>query len=127
MDDLPEARCQHGNIWGMCCGDTSETRQLDHMARDFSSGTDALGILKEASDCIQSRAILRDTPGERAMAKSVRAFNELTGHNLSEKDGNFFLVCLKASRAYSGHDKDNYIDGSAYFALAGEASGNEDK
>lgn len=114
--NLDDHRCKHGNEWGECCG-------IEHPERQFKSN--ALTILKEASDCIQERAIQRDESGKRSMERTVRAFNALTGNDLSEEDGWFFMVCLKSGRAYSGHDRDNYIDGSAYFALAGEAADNE--
>jgi hypothetical protein len=51
------------------------------------------------------------------------AFNALTGHELSERDGWLFMVMLKAARATAGgHNPDDYEDGAAYFALAGESA-----
>lgn len=80
-------------------------------------------ILAAAAQCISDRAATRDLPAERSMARNVRAFNVLTGHTLTERDGWLFMVTLKAARATAGsHNPDDYIDGAAYFALAGESA-----
>lgn len=55
------------------------------------------------------------------MARTVAAFNALTGHALTEFDGWMFMATLKADRACGGSQKaDDIEDGAAYFALAGE-------
>lgn len=81
-------------------------------------------ILQRAAQHIADRATLRDLPeGERSMHRAVIAFNALTGAALSERDGWLFMAVLKASRATAGaHNEDDYEDGAAYFALAGEAA-----
>lgn len=81
-------------------------------------------ILTRAAQHIADRAASRDQPqGERSMARAVGAFNALTGHTLSERDGWLFMVALKAARATAGaHNPDDYEDGAAYFALAGESA-----
>ncbi len=57
------------------------------------------------------------------MARCVNIFNALTDHALSEREGWMFMVCLKAARAQVGAlQTDDYTDGGAYFALAGEAA-----
>lgn len=67
-----------------------------------------------------------DTQEERSMGKTVAAFNALTGHTLTEEQGWLFMVTLKMARAQQGEYKDdNYLDGTAYFALAGEAANAE--
>lgn len=64
-----------------------------------------------------------DKQEERSMGKTVAAFNALTGHSLTEEQGWLFMVTLKMARAQQGHYKDdNYLDGTAYFALAGGAA-----
>lgn len=64
-----------------------------------------------------------DKQEERSMGKTVAAFNALTGHSLTEEQGWLFMVALKMARAQQGQYKDdNYLDGTAYFALAGEAA-----
>jgi len=55
------------------------------------------------------------------MARAVTTFNSLTGHKLTEREGWVFMAILKLSRAQAGrHVMDDYIDGAAYMALAGE-------
>ena len=85
----------------------------------------AADILQRAASHMKDRAAQRDTPkGERSMARCVAAFNALTGHNLSERDGWLYMVVLKAARATNtacGRE-DDYEDMTAYASLAGEAA-----
>lgn len=82
-------------------------------------------VLQAGLDAIGNRAKERDTDAERSMGKAVAAFNALTGHALTERQGWLFMVALKASRSEAGAVvPDDYIDGAAYFALAGEAATN---
>lgn len=81
-------------------------------------------ILRAAAATIDQRGTERDQPGgERSMSRTVAAFNALTGHQLSERDGWLFMVALKAARATATPvgRPDDYLDGAAYFALAGES------
>lgn len=81
-------------------------------------------ILRQSAQHIEDRAEQRDQDGgERSMARCVAAFNALTGHQLSERDGWLFMVQLKAARATSTATglADDYQDGAAYFELAGES------
>ena len=85
----------------------------------------ATEILDAASQHMRDRASQRDQPGgERSMPRVIAAFNALTGHNLSERDGNLFMVVLKAARATTTATgvPDDYQDGAAYFAMAGECA-----
>lgn len=83
----------------------------------------APAILQEASRCIADRASERDQESERSMARCVAAFNAMYNLNLSEEQAWMFMVFLKAARASGGSFKlDDYVDGSAYFALAGESA-----
>ncbi len=80
-------------------------------------------FLQKALDAISARAAERDQEQERSMARCVDMFNALTDHALSEREGWMFMVCLKAARAQFGVlQTDDYTDGGAYFALAGEAA-----
>lgn len=83
----------------------------------------ATDILISAADAITDRADQRDCEnGERSMARAVTTFNALTKHSLSERDGWVFMAILKLSRAQEGrHIIDDYMDGAAYMALAGES------
>ena len=83
----------------------------------------ATDLLQSAYDQIGDRAAERDTETERSMSSTVNAFNALYGTNLTEEQGWMFMVFLKAARAKGGKVRvDDYVDGSAYFALAGEAA-----
>lgn len=83
----------------------------------------AQDILRKGAQHIDDRAAARDQAGgERSMARTVAAFNALTGHALSERDGWLFMVQLKAARATNTPTgiPDDYEDMAAYSALAGE-------
>lgn len=85
----------------------------------------AVSILNDAAECIGDRAAERDTDNERSMLSTVNAFNAMYGTELTETQGWMFLAFLKASRAKGGDFReDDYTDGAAYFALAGECDGN---
>lgn len=76
---------------------------------------------------MEDRATTYDAPaGERSMAKTVAAFNALTGHSLTEEQGWLFMEVLKLARSQQGNFKrDNYEDAVAYAALRGEAAEKE--
>lgn len=85
-------------------------------------------ILVRAAERISEAAAARDNKaGERSMARSVRAFKGLTGHSLTEREGWVFMAVLKLARAQAGgeYNEDDYVDGAAYMALAGEAGEKE--
>ncbi|MFS1524480.1 DUF6378 domain-containing protein [Microbulbifer sp. 2304DJ12-6] len=84
----------------------------------------APAFLEKAAQHMRDRAEQRDSEnGERSMAKTVTAFNALYGFDLTEEQGWLFMVLLKQSRASCGvFVPDDYEDGAAYFALAGEAA-----
>jgi hypothetical protein len=46
--------------------------------------------------------------------KTVGAFNALTGHNLTVKEGMLFMVCVKLSREAYKHKRDNLVDACGY-------------
>lgn len=81
-------------------------------------------ILQSAADAISQRAAQRDAEQERSMARSVAAFNALTGRDLTENEGWLFMAVLKMARATTPgapYHADDYVDGAAYVALAGES------
>lgn len=96
---------------------------LPTLATAAEEPLDALEILLAAADCIGDRASQCDqADGERSMSRAVDTFNTLAGHHLSERDGWIFMAVLKLARAQGGrHVLDDYIDGAAYLALAGES------
>ena len=87
----------------------------------------AHNILERAAQHMRDRASTYDKPeGERSMCATVRAFQAITGHQLTEEQGWLFMALLKAVRSQQGaYRADSYEDGAAYFALAGEAACNE--
>ena len=88
----------------------------------------AADICKQAIETMAERGKTYDKSQgrERSMGKTVAAFNALTGHKLTEEQGWLFMAVLKMARAQQGEYKhDNYLDGTAYFSLAGEAAANE--
>lgn len=91
------------------------------------SETKAVQILNEAVQIMAERGKSYDKSGgqaERSMPKIVAMFNALTGHELTPAQGWKFMACLKLARSEQGeHREDNYLDGAAYFALAGEEAG----
>jgi hypothetical protein len=89
--------------------------------------TQASEILRTAMNHLIERGITYDAKGgERSMSKVVQMFNTYKGSNLSVEDGWMFMVLLKMVRCSQGEFKlDNYEDGSAYFALAGEEAAQE--
>ena len=84
----------------------------------------ALSFLNNAANHMAERAVQYDSPnGERSIAATVTAFNAATGLNLTEAQGWFFMLMLKAVRSQQGEFKaDSFEDLVAYAALAGEAA-----
>lgn len=80
-------------------------------------------ILQSAAETMNSRAAERDTEAERSMARTVKAFNAMYDKDLTEVEGWRFMEMLKMARAHGGVPRlDDYLDGAAYSALAGEAA-----
>ena len=80
-------------------------------------------ILQNAAAEMQDRAASRDTPeGERSMGRCVKAFNAMFGTELTETQGWQFMELLKMARSVGGEFRlDDFTDGVAYAALAGES------
>lgn len=96
-------------------------------------------IMQEAIETMAERGKTYDTqdklatfsdeypaPVERSMGKVVSMFNTLTGHTMTEEEGWDFMVLLKLARASNGYKADNFVDGAAYFGLAGECAAEKD-
>lgn len=83
-------------------------------------------ILNKALGHLSDRAVTYDKPdGERSMAKTVAAINAIYDLGMTEVQGWHFMELLKMVRSSQGAFKaDNFEDGSAYAALAGEAAYN---
>jgi hypothetical protein len=84
----------------------------------------AIEFLAKAGDIMQSRAKQYDKPdGERSMDATVKAFNAVTGRNLTESDGWLLMLILKNVRQWQKPDyhADSAEDAVAYSALLAEA------
>jgi len=80
-------------------------------------------FLESGIQAIKDRASFRDVDAERSMGRTVKAFNAIYDTNLTEEQGWMFMVMLKAARSRGGKfNSDDYVDGAAYFGLAGEAA-----
>ncbi len=81
-------------------------------------------LAEQAKEIRDARGKQRDTPeGERSMATTVAIFNARYGTELNEEMGWQFMADLKSVRDSQGQfDPDNYIDGSNYILLKGEAA-----
>ena len=81
-------------------------------------------FLLRARQDIESRGQVRDQPdGERAMERTVNAFNELFKTDLTETQGWMFMAILKIARSTGGKfHADDYQDLASYGALAGECA-----
>lgn len=81
-------------------------------------------ILKKSTQHMLDRAATYDKPeGERSMAKTVQAFNAITGRDITTAEGWLMLAVLKQVRAFQNPGKphvDSLEDGPAYLALMAE-------
>ena len=81
-------------------------------------------ILKKSAQHMLDRATTYDKPeGERSMAKTVQAFNAITGRDITTAEGWLMLAVLKQVRAFQNPGKphvDSLEDGPAYLALMAE-------
>lgn len=117
---------------GAVLAETNENKQpnmdVSHLFERTQPAT-AQEFLNAAEIHMGARANTYDKPeGERSMAKTVEAFNTITGRDLSETDGWLMMTLLKAVRANQGQFKsDNYEDLVAYAALMGESASNESR
>lgn len=85
------------------------------------NGVDANYIMNKAIEIVSLHNADRDKTNERAMREIVEVFNTLTGHCLSEYEGNLFMICLKLVRMFRNpKELDNYVDAIGYIGLTGE-------
>ena len=86
--------------------------------------TTAPHLLERASAHMADRAATYDAPGgERSMARTVVAFNALTGRDLKESEGWLLMQLLKDARQCqrTNYHADSAEDCIAYAALKAEA------
>lgn len=90
--------------------------------------TTAADFLRAGLKHMEDRAQTYDKPeGERSMGATVRAFNAITGRDLSESEGWLLLQILKDVRLFTspGFHRDSAEDCAAYAALKAEAKSKE--
>lgn len=88
----------------------------------------ATEMLGRAAALLHERGQSYDKPqGERSMARTVSAFNAITGRDLTEAEGWLFMQQLKQVRLFtrSGYHADSAEDNIAYAALMAEAKERE--
>ena len=82
---------------------------------------EAKETMEKAISIVEGHATDRDIGKERSMKRIVAVFNRLTGHTLSELDGDTFMVCLKLVRMQiNPNEPDNYVDAIGYIGMASE-------
>ena len=80
-------------------------------------------MLVTGANLIDERGSGRDHGEERSMRCCVEAFNAVFDKDLTETQGWLFMALLKMSRSKGGDfNGDDYVDGAAYIALAGESA-----
>lgn len=81
-------------------------------------------ILRQSAQHMMDRATTYDKPeGERSMAKTVQAFNAITGRGITTAEGWLMMAVLKQVRALQNPGKphvDSLEDAPAYLALMAE-------
>jgi len=88
----------------------------------------AAEMLGRAAALLHERGQSYDKPqGERSMARTVSAFNAITGRDLTEAEGWLFMQQLKQVRLFtrSGYHADSAEVNIAYAALMAEAKERE--
>lgn len=80
-------------------------------------------VMQAASEMADRAKTYDNEAGERSMDATVTAFESVTGHSITVEQGWLFMALLKAVRSQQGaYREDSYVDGAAYFGLAGEAA-----
>jgi hypothetical protein len=133
---IVEARCRDGEVVGPwpalemewtvhgCDSDIVAYRIVNQSTKQ----TTAPDVLAAAAKHMADRASQYDKPaGERSMDATVRAFNAVSGKNLTESEGWLLLACLKAVRLFQrpGYHEDSAQDLTAYCALLAESKSKE--
>ena len=88
----------------------------------------AEAYLDEVKSLLVQRGTSYDNGTERSMAKTVEAFNAITGSSMTEQQGWLFMECLKNVRLFTNKDSyhlDSALDGIAYAALKAESFNKE--
>lgn len=104
--------------------DTTSMVKPTHASDPTGSAATAVDFLAQASSLLAERGKTYDQPsGERAMRRTVDAFNAVTGGSMTEAQGWLFMLLLKQVRQWQKADyhHDSAEDGVAYAALLAES------
>jgi hypothetical protein len=85
----------------------------------------AANYLQDAISTLEQRGKQYDKPeGERSMADTVKAFNAITGGDMTISAGWMFMCVLKQVRTFAGETPhaDSMLDLIAYSALLAESA-----
>lgn len=125
--NVDEQFLKTGNLAPIECEKLEHASRFTVTSQGQPQTINAPTFLRAGLEHMENRASQRDCEdGERSMAATVNSFNAMYGTHLTEQQGWMFMVFLKAARAKNGKFvKDDYEDGAAYFALAGEAASKE--
>lgn len=89
---------------------------------------EAIDVLNKCAEIQKERGAEYEVEGckERSMADIVAAFNAVTGHNLNEVEGWYFMEVLKAKRFFTALDNgkvhtDSLVDAVSYASLRAES------
>lgn len=127
--DTPR-KARNGNWRGIVAYKVVEPtiEQNDESNPPQTPGVTAPQLLEKAASHMRDRAATYDSPeGERSMAKTVAAFNAITGRDLTETEGWLLLQVLKEVRLFQrpGYHADSAEDCIAYAALKAESKSKE--
>jgi hypothetical protein len=120
--DAGERDCDTCPAIGECVLATQGPGRIESAPHNSASG-----FLRRADQIMEERGKTYDAPaGERSMARTVQAFNAITGNDLTEAEGWLLMQLLKDVRQWQrpAFHQDSADDGVAYAALKAEALAN---
>lgn len=94
-------------------------KNLNHEFRNVVSGMTDSGkreesVLQEAERLINGDRQAQYSHPTDDYTKTSKAFNALTGHNITPKEAMLFMVCVKLSRECYKAKRDNLVDACGY-------------
>ena len=117
-----------GGIWTRPIANSVEAK-YHHLGKESDYDmpprtTSAIEFLERAADLMRERGKEYDSEsGERSMASTVKAFNAITGRDMTESEGWAFMLVLKLVRQSQkkGFHRDSAEDAIAYAGLMAES------
>lgn len=122
------------DFWGESQGNASWRNRIFRRPKQTAKPSTpvSIRILEQAAQIQRDRSATYDQggtmEGERSMGRTVRAFNIITGRDLSESEGWLLLQILKDVRdRANGPHEDSLVDCTSYSSLKAEARLREGK